>query len=155
MKIFFKLFFFLFFIGILLVPVVLCIDKTPSVIHEIPLSQKNIQRITDIVQKHRPDVIKKKQGKVLTLSGADLNLLLEYGISKGLNSRSLAARVTEKNGQLALSTLEIGRMSIPGSIVSPLLAGLHRLFLRRIKPGKNRGYCRCIQSDRFGNTTPS
>jgi hypothetical protein len=124
---------------------------------------KNIIQKNRPDQKNTPYRVKKKQIQALTLSEADLNLLAGYGLSKEMGLDNVAARiklssdfliakasikipesflgsyinliamVKGNNNFIKLHTLKIGRINLPESIVSPLVAGIHHLFLR-IKP---------------------
>ncbi len=139
--------------------VLFSIEKQPYVTQKIALSPENIQRVKWIIQRNRLELIQKKQVKKLTLSEKDLNLLLGYGLSNGLGIPhalsqvkltpgivtahatlkipatplgtyiNLSVTAEAKNGTMALHSLEAGRITLPGSMVSPLLAMVHRLLL--------------------------
>lgn len=169
MKTLFNGFLLICFLGLVLFPaaiVLFSIEKQPYVTQKIPLSLDNIQRVKFIIQKNRPDRIKRKQVKELILSEEDLNLLLGYGLSNGLgiphalsqvnltpgfltahatlkipatplgNYINLSVTAETKNGIPAFHSLKAGRLSLSGSMASPLLAIVHRLLLR-LEPYEN------------------
>ncbi|MCK5835843.1 MAG: hypothetical protein KAH09_01135 [Desulfobacula sp.] len=121
---------------------------------------KNILQKNRPDPKNRDTMIGEKQKKSLTLSESDLNLLMGYGLSKEMGLTHVAARVKlspnflianasvkipgsflgnyinitamvkGKKDFLKLHSITMGRITLPEPVVSPLLAGIHRLLMR-------------------------
>ncbi len=79
----------------------LCIESSPLVAEQAPLSSANIDRVKQILRQHRPGDLRSDQTKTITLSEKELNLLASH-LARRLNS--VGAVLNIKEGLLALKT---------------------------------------------------
>ena len=151
----------LLLIALFAIPVVLVvagIEPTPLIQPGKSLSHEDIERIKRLLRQHDPRRLKQDEVRTLALSERDLNLLLNYSMAHSLdiNSRvdlypasvgvSLTYRLPEKysgnylNASARLSpaadsmrvdSLEIGRLTIPGWLLNPVLRFLHTNMLEK------------------------
>jgi len=151
----------LLLVALFAVPVVLVvtgIEPTPLIQSGKSLSHEDIERIKRLLRQHDPRRLKQDEVRTLALSERDLNLLLNYSMAHSLdiNSRvdlypasvgvSLTYRLPEKysgnylNASARLSpaadsmrvdSLEIGRLTIPGWLLNPVLRFLHTNMLEK------------------------
>jgi hypothetical protein len=133
------------------------IEQTPLIQPGKSLSHEDVERIKRLLSQHDPRRLKQGEVRTLALSGRDLNLLLNYSMARalGINSRvdlypasagvSMTYRLPEKysgnylNASARLSpvadsmrvdSLEIGRLTIPGWVLSPVLQFIHENMLK-------------------------
>ncbi len=96
MKTFFKLIVFVFFMGILMVPVavvVMGLEKTAAVAPHEKLTFDKVSRVKKLVDKSRPVHLRKRQIQTFRINENDLNLLIDYGLSQSLKSDTVFAAV--------------------------------------------------------------
>ena len=151
----------LLLVALFAVPVVLVmtgIEPAPLIQPGKSLSHEDVERIKSLLKHHDPRRLRQDEVRTLALSERDLNLLLNYSVARTLdiNSRvdlypagvgvSLTYRLPEKysgnylNVSASLSpaadsmrvdSLEIGRLTIPGWLLNPVLQFLHASMLER------------------------
>jgi hypothetical protein len=151
----------LLLVALFAVPVVLVvtgIEPAPLLQPGKSLSHEDIERIKGLLRQHDPRRLKQDEARTLALTERDLNLLLNYSMARTLdiNSRvdlypasvgvSLTYRLPEKysgnylNASARLSpaadgmrvdSLDIGRLTIPGWLLNPVLQFLHANMLER------------------------
>lgn len=149
-------------IGMLLCPFVLIY----SGIQTTPISQKtrvltydDIQKAKAIIKRIKPEYLKKKQLKTVSISEAELNLLLHYGVSHGLSRLPISSHlVLSKDHIKSFIALKIpstpwgeffnltvdfrsqeriikihsarfGDVTIPGYLINPVLRIAHHIFM--------------------------
>ena len=79
----------------------LCIESSPLVAEQAPLSSANIDRVKQILRQHRPGDLRSDQTKTITLSEKELNLLASH-FARRLSSTGAVLNI--KEGLLALKT---------------------------------------------------
>ncbi|MFH2058115.1 MAG: hypothetical protein ABIJ59_04355 [Pseudomonadota bacterium] len=87
---------FIFFIGLLVLPVVgfvLSIQKTPKVTQHEVQSFDNVKRVKELVDKSRPAHMRKRQIQVFQMNEQDLNLLVSYALSQGLKPDTVYSKI--------------------------------------------------------------
>jgi hypothetical protein len=149
----------LLLLALLVIPVVLVvtgIEPTPLIEPGKSLSHEDVERIKGLLRQHDPRRLKQDESHTLSLSERDLNLLLNYSVARTLdiNSRvdlypssagiSMTWSLPEKfsgnyvNASIHLSqsadnmrvdSLQIGRLTIPGWLIDPVLQLLHTNML--------------------------
>jgi len=149
----------LLLLALLVIPVVLVvtgIEPAPLIEPGKSLSHEDVERIKGLLRQHDPRRLRQDVSHTLPLSERDLNLLLDYSVARTLdiNSRvelypasvgvSMTWRLPEKysghyvNASVRLSqaadrmrvdSLEIGRLTIPGWLIDPVLQLLHASML--------------------------
>ncbi|MCP3871966.1 MAG: hypothetical protein GY699_02280 [Desulfobacteraceae bacterium] len=163
MKSFSKFIFFAFLLCLIALPAFLFmfgIDNTPMVEHNKTLSFDNIKKAKQLIKNNKPYRFSRKKTKELTINEDDLNLLISYAISHGLDASRLSAKVqlleNTLNGFstiqlpslssdlyinckltfkptvnfLDLTTCHIGRIKIPKIITKFILSTSHDLLLK-------------------------
>ena len=138
------------------------------------LSHQDIARIKQLLRQHDPRRLKKQEVRTLSLTERDLNLLLEYGIPKTLNTGARAelrpdgmkVRLTVKLpdsplgnylnitadlsatvNRIHVERISLGGLSLPVWLVEPLLLQGHRVMLARFD--EYRAAAEAISSYRF------
>ena len=149
----------LLLLALLVIPVVLVvtgIEHEPLIPPGKSLSHEDVERIKQLLRRHDPRRLKHGGIRTLSLSERDLNLLLNYSLARtlGINSRvdlypasvgvSLTYRLPEKYSgnyvnasarfsptadSMRIDSFEIGRLSIPGWLLNPVLRFLHAHML--------------------------
>ncbi len=163
MKALFKVIFLLVFVGILALPVgiiVWGIEDTAEVARHEDLSLADVKRVKELVDKSKPVKMKVKQVKQFEIDEKDLNLLVNYGFSKGLKLNSLFSDITlaENHIQTVVTLMlpstplgqyvnvswglrsigsslepvavQLGKITIPDWVVKPILGAINSLLLK-------------------------
>ncbi len=153
----------LLFMSLTVLPVVvvlMMIEGTPLVMQEHKLSYDNIRHVQKLFKKNRPKRIYQNPNKLIRLSQNDINLILDYAVSHGLDipSLNLEARLYEgrakgfatirlpqklsgkyinlsielkKNSRLVEPVFcTIGRIKIPEYLLKPILLFSHKMLLK-------------------------
>ena len=151
----------LLLVALFAVPVVLVvagIEPAPLIQPGKSLSHEDVERIKRLLRQHDPRRLKQDEVRTLILSERDLDLLLNYSLARTLsiNSRvdlypasvgvSLTYRLPEKYSgnylnvsarllpaadSMRVDSLEIGRLTIPGWLLNPVLQFLHTNMLEK------------------------
>lgn len=79
----------------------LCIESSPLVTEQPPLSATNIDRVKQILRHHRPEGLRSGETKTITISEKELNLLASH-LARRLNSVGAVLQI--KEGLLALKS---------------------------------------------------
>jgi len=135
------------------------IEAAPLVEPGKSLSHEDVERIKGLLKLHDPRQLKRDEVRTLTLSVRDLNLLLNYSVDPALdiNSRvdlypdsagvsltyrlpekysgsylNVSARLSPAAGSVRVDSLEIGRLTIPGWLLNPVLQLFHAHMLARL-----------------------
>ena len=85
----------------MLVVLALCIESSPLVAEQAPLSAANIDRVQQILRQHRSGSLRSDATKTITLSEKELNLLASH-LARRLNSAGAVLNI--KEGMLALKS---------------------------------------------------
>ena len=80
------------------------ISKRPLVSTKKELNFDNIKRVKQIITANKPRRLYLKQRRTLHLSENDLNLLMSYGISQGLNIDFILTEAQIENGHMRIIT---------------------------------------------------
>ncbi len=137
-----------------------CIDKIPVVDQNQSLTFDNVKKVKKIIKDNKPDKFSQKQIKRMEINENELNLLYSYAISHWIDTKYLFAKAKLSNtivdsfitiqlpeplsrnfincrialrpnhNFLIIDTFQIGRLKIPSLITDPLIAGMHRVFLK-------------------------
>ena len=143
------------------IPVVLVVagfEPTPLIQPGKSLSHEDVERIKRLLRQHDPRRLKQDEVRTLALSERDLNLLLNYSMARTLdiNSRvdlypdsvgvsltyrlpekysgnylNVSARLSPEADSMRVDSFEIGRLTIPGWLLNPVLQFLHANMLER------------------------
>jgi hypothetical protein len=122
------------------------------------LSHDDVERIKRLLKQHDPRRLKQDEVSTLALSERDLNLLLNYSVARTLdiNSRvdlypasvgvsltyrlpekysgnylNVSARLSPAADSMRVDALEIGRLTIPGWLLNPVLQFFHASMLEK------------------------
>ncbi len=133
------------------------LEKHPLVTTKQNLSHKDVERAKRLLKQNDPDKLKQNSLNTLVVSERDLNLLLNYGLSRvdalagqlDLNVGNLGAQLTlslPKNpfgsylnmftsvsyasDQLQVEKFRMGKLIIPPWLINPLLTIIHGSLLR-------------------------
>lgn len=151
----------LLLIALIVIPVVLVvtgIEQTPLIQPGKSLSHEDVERIKRLLRQHDPRRLKQGEVRTLALSERDLNLLLNYSMARtlGINSRvdlypasvgvsfthrlpkkysgnyvNVSARLLPTADNMRVDSLEIGRLTMPGWLLNPVLQFLHANMLEK------------------------
>jgi len=151
----------LLLVALFAVPVVLVvagIEAAPLVQPGKSLSHEDVERIKALLKQHDPRRLKEDEVRTLALSERDLNLLLNYSVARTLdiNSRvdlypasvgvsltyrlpqeysgnylNASARLSPAADSIRVDSIEIGRLTIPGWLIDPVLQFLHARMLEK------------------------
>jgi hypothetical protein len=140
-----------------LVIVVTGIEPEPLIEPGKSLSHQDVERIKQLLKQHDPRRLKQDEVRTLALSERDLNLLLDYSVAHTLdiNSRvelypdsaavsmtyplpekysgnylNASANLSQENDILRIDSLELGRISLPGWLLNPVLQLFHANMLK-------------------------
>jgi len=163
MKFFIKFIFFAGFICFIALGVLAFrygIEETAFVEHNKELTFENIKKVKQIIKNIKSAQSSRKQVKKLRADENELNLLLSYAISHGLDIKNLFARARlsdnnitifltirlpkkfsgkyincraafrPKNNLIALDTFQICGLTLPELVTAPILSGLHYVLLK-------------------------
>ncbi|HAJ91212.1 MAG TPA: hypothetical protein DCO71_01090 [Gammaproteobacteria bacterium] len=149
----------LLLIALLVIPVVFVVsgvEQTPLIQSGKSLSHEDVERIKQLLRLHDPRRLKHGGIRTLALSERDLNLLLNYSMAStlGINSRvdlypasvgvsltyrlpqkysgnyvNASARLSPTADSMRIDALKIGRLSLPGWLLNPVLQFLHAHML--------------------------
>lgn len=140
--------------------VFLGVEDTPWVQPGHELTYDNIERARRLIKDNRPHHLYSSRKKTAQISEPDINLLLDYAVSHGLDISglfvqarldhrkakgvatfklpkqffgqyiNLAVTVKEKKPLPGLVLVEIGQINIPGAVIQPVITFLHKLLLK-------------------------
>lgn len=136
------------------------IDESPTVDRNAVLTYDNLKSVKQIIKANRPKTVSGKQIKTLSLNENELNLLLSYAISHGLDTPHLFAKaelsghyltffltaklprrffgdyinftisLRPEDNFLDLDSFRIGGITIPKVMTKPIISQLHRVLLK-------------------------
>ena len=142
------------------VPVVIIftgIEPEPLIQPGKSLSHEDVKRIKALLKQHDPRRLQQDEVRTLALSQRDLNLLLDYSLARTLNVNSrvdldadsamvsmtyplpeeysgnylnAVARLSQGKGDLRIDSLQVGRLSLPGWLMNPVLQLFHKTLLK-------------------------
>lgn len=151
--------FFLAVVGLIAAIVILSIEKTPAVGSNQQITFDQVKQVKELVDQARPNRLKKRHVNAFKISEKDLNLLISYGITQGLNTDSVFSKAILSDGQmtvwasflipstplgeyinisldmisngslLKIVSLKIGGITLPGQLVEPLVSVIHQKLL--------------------------
>lgn len=155
MAVFIKVLLLLWLLALIAVPVVFVlagIEPEPLIQAGKSLSHEDIGRIKGLLKQHDPRGLEQDEIRTLSLSERDLNLLLDYSVARTLAINSLVeinpgkvnvsltyrlpekysgnylnvtARLSQAADGIHVDALEIGRLTISGWLLDPVLQFLH------------------------------
>ena len=135
------------------------VDEQPTVRPHHELSFDNVKRVKQLVRQHAPRYMRFRQVRRVRISQKDLNLLLDYGLSQGLDTDRAAADIALSPALVSLTAslripptpmgeylnLELGigigknrpdiafvragDLKIPGGLIRPLIPVVGRRIL--------------------------
>ena len=150
----------LLLLALFAVPVVIVvtgIEPEPLIQPGKSLSHEDVERIKALLKQHDPRRLQQDEVRTLALSQRDLNLLLDYSVTRTLNVNSRVeldpgsatvsmtyplpekysgnylnalARLSQGEGELRIDSLQVGRFSLPGWLVNPVLQLFHKALLK-------------------------
>lgn len=150
----------LLLLALFAVPVVIVvtgIEPEPLIQPGKSLSHEDVERIKALLKQHDPRRLQQDEVRTLALSQRDLNLLLDYSVTRTLNVNSrveldpgsatvsmtyplpekysgnylnAAARLSQGEGELRIDSLQLGRLQLPGWLVNPVLQLFHTILLK-------------------------
>ena len=150
----------LLLLALFAVPVVIVvtgIEPEPLIQPGKSLSHEDVERIKALLKQHDPRRLQQDEVRTLALSQRDLNLLLDYSVTRTLNVNSRVeldpgsatvsmtyplpekysgnylnalARLSPGEGELHIDSLQVGRLQLPGWLVNPVLQLFHTILLK-------------------------
>lgn len=150
----------LLLLALIAVPVVIVvtgIEPEPLIEPGKSLSHEGVERIKALLKQHDPRRLQQDEVRTLALSQRDLNLLLDYSVTRTLNVNlrveldpdsatvsmtyplpekysghylNAVARLSQGNGELSIDSLQVGRLRLPGWLVNPVLQLFHTNLLK-------------------------
>ena len=124
----------------------LCIESTPLMTEQVPLSAANVDRVKKMLQQHKPGRLQAGERQTITVSEKELNLLASY-LLRRFDSAGAALKI--RQGQLVFNSswdiaellpdkkLAAGYVNIAAVLASQAGGtGLHSLTLQSLKIGQ-------------------
>ncbi|MCB1672252.1 MAG: hypothetical protein R3F41_04160 [Gammaproteobacteria bacterium] len=151
----------LFMLGLVVVILVLSLQRNASVVPAPALTSSEISRVEQLLVDSAPGDVNSSELRKLSLSNAELDLLLRYaaemvGPESGIHTRiqlpgehliadlsvpvsvafvplflNLSADFSSDNENLQLTSLKLGRLRIPGKLVNSLAEQVEIRYLQR------------------------
>jgi hypothetical protein len=147
-------------IAVPLVLIVAGIEPEPLIQPGKSLTHQDVERIKLLLKQHDPRRLKPDEARTLALSGRDLNLLLNYSLARTLNINSrvelypgradirmtyklpdkytgnylnVSASLSPADDCLRIDSLDIGRITIAGWLLNPVLHLVHARLLEHFE----------------------
>jgi len=142
------------------IAVISAISPEPCIVKGPELAFDKVKRVKQLIRKHTPRYMRFRQTRTLSVREQDLNLLLDYGISQGLETDiihadihlaatgftleislkipktflgeyiNLALGISHDKEGLDIAFIRAGKLTVPGIVISPFIPTAKNYMLR-------------------------